>query len=280
MNSKTLQSLWAAYWKDRDSETALIRLIEAWMPLARQTLERFAIRLPNHVQRDDLFQCAVMGLCQAIETFKPDDRTSFEGFAVHRIRGAIIDELRHNDHLTRGARQQLRKIEKAAEAWTHAHGRPPSEEDLARATAMTVETLADLLGRAQPWLSLDQAWMAGPDGAVSRLRDTLPDDTTPAPDEQAARKDLLAAFRVKFRQLEPREQKILYLYYFEELRLSEIAELYSLSEARISQIQSMAILKLRVMMQPSEETHGVRKKTQSRTGAGKRAENSARLSSA
>jgi RNA polymerase sigma factor FliA len=252
MNAEAFQSLWDAYWEDRDSERALTRLVEAWMPLARRTFERFAIRLPNHVERDDLFQCAVMGLCQAIETFKPDERTTFEGFAVHRIRGAIIDELRHNDRLTRGARLQLREIEKAAEEWTHTHGRPPSEEELARAVAMTVETLADLLGRAQPWLSLDQPWAAGADGDVTRLRDTLPDDTTPAPDEQAARKDMFAAFRVKFRQLEPREQKILYLYYFEELRLSEIAELYNLTEARISQIQSMAILKLRVMMQMVE----------------------------
>lgn len=253
MKPARFQALWTAYWNDRHSEEALSTLVEAWMPLARKTLERLAIRLPSHVQRDDLLQCAVIGLCHAIETFKPDNQIAFESFAIHRIRGAIIDELRHNDHLTRGARVQLRKIEKVFEQWTHTHGRPPSEAELAKASAMSENALAELMDRAQPWLSLDQPWSEGSDGASASLRDTVQDTGTPTPDEQAMQKELFARFRTHFKKLETREQKILYLYYFEELRLSEIAELFSLSEARISQIQSMTLLKLRVMMQADDK---------------------------
>jgi RNA polymerase sigma factor FliA len=260
MTDTPLPLLWDAYWRDRDSEEALAALVEAWLPLAQRVLERFAIRLPTHVQRDDLFQCAAMGLCQAVETFSPDAQVAFEAYATRRIRGAMIDELRHNDHLTRGARHKLRKLEKAAEQWTQAHGRPPSEEELARETAMTSAALAEILGQAQPWLSLDQPWTNGAHGAVARLQDILCDDKTLAPDQQAVRRELYASFRAAFRKLATREQKILYLYYFEELRLSEIAALFSLTEARISQIQSMAVLKLRAMMQGSKTTGAKREK--------------------
>ncbi len=252
-STSPMPALWQAYWRDRDSAQALERLVEAWMPLAQRVMERFAIRLPAHVQRDDLFQCAVLGLCQAVESFDPNrNGAAFEPFATHRIRGAMLDELRQNDRLTRHARVQLRAVEKTAERWMQDHGRPPSESELARAANMTTETLSDLLGHAQPWLSLDQAHTGAPDGRFARLQDVLRDESAPTPDEQAAQQELLAAFRACFRQLDEREQKILYLYYFEELRLSEIAELYSLTEARISQIQSMAILKLRAMMQRRE----------------------------
>lgn len=240
--------LWIAYWKDRDSADAINHLMEAWMPLVESVLRKIVIRIPSHIQVDDLFQSASLGLFESIERFDPDYGVSFEGYAYYRIRGAITDELRHSDHLSRTVRAKVNRIEKAIQKLTDENGRPPDEKELADLLKMSQSEIALTMERAQYLLSLDQVVMLDKGGKEVFLRDILADSKFLTPDIAAEREDIRRFLRMAFRQLSQREQKILYLYYFEDLRLSEIAALFDVTEARISQIHALSMIKLKVAM--------------------------------
>ena len=240
-------ALWTVFWSDRDSDEALGRLIEAYLPFVNKVLERLAIHLPSHVALEDLLQSAVVGLYHAIEHYDPQQNTRFEAFAYRRIRGAILDELRAADRISRSSRAQVRKIEQAIRQWHQDHGKAPEEQELAAAVGMTQEALAGLLDRAQPWLSLDEMVLEG-DNRNVLLKEVIADNRAILPDQQAQEEDMRRWLHKAFLELSAREQKILYLYYYEELRLSEIAELYELTEARICQLHALAVAKLRAIL--------------------------------
>jgi RNA polymerase sigma factor for flagellar operon FliA len=239
------KNLWFAYWQDRTSSDAKAKLLDAWMPLVQSLLTRIAIRLPPHVAREDLLQAALIGLYGAMERFRPDMEAGFESFACHRIQGAMLDELRKNDYLSRGTRARVRKVEAAIEEGIRQHGTPPSEEELAGALGMSTGELNRTMDSARPWLSLDQAICADNADDTTVLRDVVenPDSADPAAEAESA--DMRRVLRLAFRTLASREQKILYLYYYEELRLREIALLFEITEARVCQIHTLTILKLK-----------------------------------
>jgi RNA polymerase sigma factor for flagellar operon FliA len=239
------KNLWFAYWQDRSSCEARARLLEAWMPLVQHLLTRIAIRLPPQVERDDLLQAALIGLYGAIERFRPEMENGFEAFASHRIQGAMLDELRKNDYLSRGTRARLRKIEAAIEAGIQRDGTPPSEQELAALLGMTTDELNRTLDHARPWLSLDQPVSAEHSDDPVTLRDIVENTDSADPAAEVESADQHRLLRRAFRALAAREQKILYLYYFEELRLKEIAVLFEITEPRVCQIHTMAVLKLK-----------------------------------
>ncbi len=239
--------LWIEYWRNPDSGEALSRLVEVLLPLVHRVFERISISLPPHIATEDLLQVALIGLYHAINRFDPGQGLSFEAFAYPRIRGAILDELRAMDHISRSSRSQLRKMEQFIGQWICEHGECPDEAALSAGLGMQTTELSALLERAQPWLSLDEIVVHG-DGAGLTLREILADSTVATPDAESQREDLRKHLRKAFLCLSSREQKVMYLYYYEELRLSEIAILYGLTEARICQIHAMAITKLRVAL--------------------------------
>lgn len=240
--------LWIAYWKDRDSAEAINHLMEVWMPLVESVLRKITICLPSYIQVEDLFQSASVGLFESIERFDPDYGVSFGGYAYHRIRGAIMDELRNSDHLSRSGRAKVNRIEKAIQKLTIEKGRLPDEKELADLLKMSQSEIALTMEMAQCQLSLDQVVMLDKGGKEVFLRDILADSECLTPDIAAEREDIRSFLRRAFRQLSQREQKILYLYYFEDLRLSEIAALFDVTEARISQIHALSMIKLKVAM--------------------------------
>jgi len=244
--------LWYEFWRNPESGQTLTKLIETFMPLVHRAIERISIRLPRHVPADDLLQAALVGLYHAISRFDPAQGISFEAFAVPRLRGAVLDELRASDHVSRATRATVKKIENAIAEWTQEYGSAPDEEQLAGKMGMTPDELTELVERAQPLLSLDDTLIRQDDRQIS-LQEALADDSIPGPREQAAKNDLADHLAKAFRKLNPREQKILYLYYFEEMRLSEIAVLFEVTEARICQIHGIAVAKLRVLLTPCEE---------------------------
>ena len=239
------KSLWFAYWQDRSSGEAKSRLMEAFMPLAHTLLARIAIRLPPHVSREDLLQSALIGLYGAIERFKPDMEAGFEAFACHRIRGAMLDELRKNDYISRGVRARLRKVENVIEESIRQNGVPPEDDQLAEMLGMSESELARTLDSARPWLSLDQTISSESADDSVLLRDIVANDQAQDPADEAAREDMHHRLRRAFRCLSAREQKILYLYYYEDLRLKEIATLFEITEGRVCQIHAMSILRLK-----------------------------------
>lgn len=239
----TFPELWEEYWRDRDSGDALARLLEVYLPLARKVLLRLMIRLPSHVKSEDHLNSALIGLHEAICRFDPAAGTSFEGFATRRIRGSVLDELRSVDPLSRTQREKLASVGKAMDAWILEHQSFPEENDLARVLNMSPDDLASLMEAGQPWLSLDAPIAIN--GRVVLLGETLVEQNQPTPDQEAQCQDARAFLRRAFRELGDREQKILYLYYYEELTLREIAEAFEVTEARVCQIHAMAIQKLK-----------------------------------
>ena len=236
----THAELWLAYG-DKNAP-ALDALIEAYLPLVNRVLDRIAIRLPSHVVVEDLAQTALIGLYKSIVDFDVDRGVPFEGYAYTRIRGAVLDELRANDHLSRSKREKVERIESIVAAWTAEHGEVPSNAEIAGELGLSEDAFCRLLDEAKPWCSLDAA-----ESIDRSMHEMLAD-----PQADAVRgiqqHDLQQLLREGFRHLDAREQKILYLYYFEELRLSEIAAIFNLSEARISQIHALSVVRLRSVL--------------------------------
>ena len=243
------RELWEEYLGAPDADGAIGALVDAWMPLVYSVLKRITIRLPSHVQVEDLLQSAIIGLCSAIERFDIERGIRFSAFACPRIRGAVLDELRRNDHMPRSARTQLKQVQESIQQWSSQHGRTPDVTELDEIAGTESGEVASLLDRAHPWLSLDQEVAIGNDGQAMQLRDTIADPQSTRPDNDAEKEDIHRNFRVAFRDLSAREQKILHLYYFEELNLKEIGALYAVSEARVCQIHALAMVKLRSSMQ-------------------------------
>lgn len=229
--------LWVAY---RDNqEGALDALLDAYLPLTSRVLERVSMRVPPHVAVDDLSQAALLGLYNSLLDFNPYRGVPFEGYAYARIRGAVLDELRSMDFMSRRDRRKVERIDTVIAEWLKAHDEMPTEEQISDELEMSLESLHRLLDHAKPWLSLD----SGPSQEMM-MHEMLADPQSRRPDASSQAGDMRHLLREAFRQLDMREQKILYLYYFEELRLSEIAALYELSEARISQINALSIKRL------------------------------------
>ncbi len=239
--------IWEAYWRNPEDGKVLSQLVEHYLPLVYKVLERMSIALPSHVDIQDLLQAASLGLYHALSRFDPEQGHEFESFAYPRIKGAILDELRSMDTISRTNRTKVKKIESAIRDWAQEHGAPPNAEELAQVVDMEVDDLNQLIVSAQPWLSLESTLVSSGEGSVS-LKDILADSSIPRPDREVEREDLRNHLRRAFLRISNREQKILYLYYFEELRLSEIAVLYNLTEARICQIHALAVAKLKAIM--------------------------------
>lgn len=245
-----MESAWAAF-RDAPSERTIDPLMHAYAPLAGRLLARMRISLPQHVSTDDLLQAGMVGLWQAIERFNPEQGTDFRAYAVKRIRGAIVDELRHIDHLSRTRRLQVKKVESTIAEWTEKRGIAPTEDEVAGSLGMTRDEVGAILGEAQAPLSLDDVIVRTVDGRSALLVDLLADAMAEEPDRRVETCDMFAHVCAMFRRLSVREQKILYLYYFEELRLAEIAELFEVTQARICQIHALAISRLRAMLSNS-----------------------------
>jgi RNA polymerase sigma factor for flagellar operon FliA len=234
---RNVSLLWDAYRQTGDD--AIEALIKAYLPLTQRVLERVSMRLPSHIAVEDLSQAALVGLYKAILDFDSTRGVPFEGYAYPRVRGAVLDELRSNDSLSRSKRARVSQAEKVVAEWMRVHDEMPSDEDIAGEMGMDVDEFHRLMDEAKPLCSLD----AG--GVDDMPLHEVIADPNGASDHDAQRGDIQRLLRAGFRHLDQRAQKILYLYYFEELRLSEIAALFSLTEARISQIRALSVIRLR-----------------------------------
>lgn len=239
------QRLWRSY---RDAPTAAKReqLILRYAPMVKYVAGRMAVGMPSNVDRGDLTSYGMFGLMDAIEKFDVETGYRFQTYAVQRIRGAIVDELRSMDWVPRSVRRKARDIEKAIARLQTELGRPPDDAEVAAELEITVETLSDHLAQISMTSvgALDAA-LTGTDGSTIRVVDTVADKDTLRPDqhidELAMRELLLEAMD----RITEREQQVLTLYYFEGLTLAQIGEIIGVTESRVSQIHSKAILTLR-----------------------------------
>ncbi len=244
-----LAALWAVF-KESASPQARERLILHYAPLVKYVASRVATGLPASVEQADLVSYGMFGLIDALEKFEPERGNKFETYAIPRIKGAIIDELRAMDWVPRSVRFKAREIEKAYSDLESMMKRAPSEKEVAARLGVTLRELHDVITQISfvSVLALDELLSVGSDrGEQVSLLDTLADrgsDVSMGLEGQETRGLLAAAIN----SLSEREKIVVTLYYFEGLTLAEIGEILGVTESRVCQIHTKAVNQLRLQL--------------------------------
>ena len=242
-----LRDLWRRYKRDGD-DGARERLVVAYSPLVKYVAGRMASGLPSHVEEADLISYGLIGLINAIERFEPEREIKFETYAITRIKGAIIDELRSQDWVPRSVRARAREIERAHQKLENRLQRAPTDEEMADELEMTVESFQDAILQISnsSIAALDELWTVNDSsGDQVSLLDTLADDSSPDPSAALDQTDLRDRVAEAISRLPEREKLVIALYYYENLTLREIGEVLGVTESRVSQLHTKAVLRLR-----------------------------------
>ena len=249
------QEMWVKF-RTTGSPALRDQLIERYAPIIKNVVARLPIHLPAHVDQDDLVGYGAVGLLEAIDRFDPGLGIKFETFARKRIRGAALDAVRAQSALSRGAHEKIKTISATYARLEVELGRPAADEEVATELGVTTEEL-DQSAQLAAWemLSLD-APLRTDDGAAVSLGDTLGDDSSPDPSDQAVFSDLLDNLTGAVDRLPERERILLGLYYVEGLTMQEIAEVFHVTKPRICQIHNRALLRLRGLMEPAGDNLG------------------------
>ena len=244
-----LAAIWHAFKSSGDVD-ARERLILQYAPLVKYVASRVATGLPASVDQADLVSYGMFGLIDALQKFEPVRGNKFETYAIPRIRGAIIDELRAMDWVPRSVRFKQREIEKALADLESMLKRQPTEKELAERLGMSMHELHEVITQISfvSVLALDETVSVGADrGEKVSLVDTLADkgfDPSTGVESQETRGLLAAAIN----ELSEREKIVVTLYYFEGLTLAEIGDILGVTESRVCQIHTKAVGVLRGQM--------------------------------
>ncbi len=243
-NDRTV--LWESY-KRNGSEEAREALIMEYLHLVKYAAGRVAISLPNYIEIDDLFAAGLLGLIQAVEKYDMGRMTKFETYAIPRIRGSMLDELRSQDWFPRSLRHKAKLLESVLADLEMKLGRPAGDVDVAKHLKISMEEYYKLLDDVSLTclISLDQGISSNQEGLYSVISSVLPQAGVQDPYEKLEEKELLGIVRETLENLPEKERLILTLYYYEELTLKEIGEILEVSESRICQIHTKAILRLK-----------------------------------
>jgi RNA polymerase sigma factor for flagellar operon FliA len=241
--------LWLEYTRNRD-KAVRDRLILTYAPLVKYVAGRLGSGLPAHVDEQDLASYGLLGLIGAIERYDPTRDIKFETYAIARIKGSIIDELRAMDWVPRSIRARARDIERAIADLESKLMRAPSDEEIAAKLSVTVEDLEESLTdiSRSSIAALDELWTVSSSGDQVALIDTLEDTEGPEPQAALAQTETREALGEAIARLPEREKLVVTLYYYEELTLREIGEVLGVTESRVSQLHTKAILRLKARL--------------------------------
>jgi RNA polymerase sigma factor FliA len=248
------QALWRDYKKTRD-QGVRDRLILTYAPLVKYVAGRLGSGLPAHVDENDLVSYGLLGLIGAIERFDPDRDIKFETYAIARIKGSIIDELRAMDWVPRSVRSRARDIERAIGELERKLHRAPTDEEIAEKLGVSTDELDDSLTEISrsSIAALDELWTVSSSGGDQvALIDTIEDTQGPEPQAELAQTELREALGEAIARLPEREKLVVTLYYYEELTLREIGEVLGVTESRVSQLHTKAILRLKARLAGSQ----------------------------
>ena len=221
--------------------------LKQYSSLVRRLAHQMIAKLPANVEIDDLIQVGMIGLTDALSRFDPAQGVQFETFATQRIRGAMLDELRGNDYLSRGTRKHQRTIEAAVHRLEQRLGRAPQESEIARELDMTLADYQELLGKVRGTQLVYLEDMSGDDGDNDFLdRHVADEDADPLAHlrDQRMRQALVDGIKT----LPEREQYVMSMYYEEDMNLKEIAAVLKVTESRVCQLHSQSIARLRVKL--------------------------------
>jgi RNA polymerase sigma factor FliA len=239
-----VRPVWTEY-KEAPTQELRNQLIEKYLPLVRYVAERLATTLPSFVEVDDLASMGIFGLLDAIERFDPELGVKFKTYAMNRIRGSILDELRSMDWVPRLVRIKAGKIDRACQELERELGRAPTFYEMSRKLGMDFDEYHAMIegASATAVISLSDEWTDHEENHGNRKIDLLEDpNQSGKPFHEMQRKDVR---QVIADHLTEKERVIVTLYYYEGLSMKEIAKVLNLTESRICQIHGKVIERLR-----------------------------------
>jgi RNA polymerase sigma factor for flagellar operon FliA len=238
--------IWRRYAQAGQGSPLEGELVERYLPLVKTVAGRIAITLPNHIDVQDLQSAGLIGLLDALRRFDPNSGAIFESYARLRIRGAILDELRRLDWVPRSVRDKARRVQDAMQQLEQRHGGVPTESQMAKSLDMSIDAYQSLLDEIKPatFVCLDSARRQDSEDGSTQY-ESVQDEHQPDPSLKAAQHEMSQMVVDRLEMLPEAQRKVLALYYFEDMRLREIAEVFGVTESRICQIHSQAILAIK-----------------------------------
>lgn len=237
---------WERFKKTEDTHMR-DKLLTDYLPLVKNVAGRMAAGFPKSVELNDLINTGVIGLIEAFNNFDPGRGVKFETFAVPRIRGAILDELRALDWVPRSTRAKARNIDRALMKLENELGRGPSENELAKRMSISVNELFSARKdvNVSTLLSLDELICREDDNRQVPRIETVENKTTIDVLNDMEKTELRVFVINTISSLTEQERLVVSLYYYEELTLKEIGDIMLISESRVSQIHTRAVTRLR-----------------------------------
>ena len=224
-------------------------LLKRFAPLVRHVVERVAVTLPRNVDHEDLYSAGVLGLLDAHAKFDPRKGVKFETYAVWRIKGAVLDQLRALDWVSRSMRRKARNLDGITRKLDQRLGRAASEDEVAREMKMSRGDFYRLLDhvRGAVLVSLDEG-RSGEDQEPNTLADHLPDPNAGDVEARLEEDQTRVVMLRTLDQLPEQERLVVALYYYERLTLKEIGRALGISESRVSQVHTRAMVRLRLRL--------------------------------
>jgi RNA polymerase sigma factor for flagellar operon FliA len=247
LDEHKVRELWSRYKHGGDMK-ARDRLILAYSPLVKYVAGRMGNGLPSHIEEADLISYGLLGLISALERFDPAREIKFETYAISRIKGSIIDELRSLDWVPRSVRSKAREIEKVITILEHRNHRAPTDPEIAEELGISEDEFHQSLSQISTTsiVALDELWtISGSDGDQAALIDTIEDPKGKDPSRMLDLSEMKSRLAIAIDALPDREKIVIALYYYENLTLREIGEVLGVTESRVSQLHTKAILRLK-----------------------------------
>jgi len=241
----------STYQKASPLEVSEEELLQSYAPLVAQMVHRFAPIIRSMVDLEDLKSIASMAVIQAARNFNPALGVAFEVYCLMRIRGSILDELRRTQPLTRSVISKRKELERVIQTLSEEIMRQPTEEEIADRLGVDLGEYHALLEELRPVVFVPIGQPMDEDEEYSGSQQVM-DITQADPSERVSGRDLQALIRDRLMQMPANHKKVLTLFYYEELRLKDIAELLKVSESRVCQIHTEAIISLRAYLKRKE----------------------------
>ena len=225
-------------------------VIKRYSPMIKYVANRIAMRLPPHIEVDDLISVGVLGLMDAISKYDSSRGAKFKTYAEFRVRGAILDELRAMDWVPRSIRQKASNVDKVVQTLQAKLSRSPEDEEVAKEMGLTLDQFHDTLNETKsiPIFSLEDLGIAKESGEQQSLLDCLAGKADADPQTQIRLIELKEIIAKAIDALPEKERLMVSLYYYEELTMKEIGAVLEITESRISQIHSKAVYRLRTKL--------------------------------